>query len=87
MRSALYHAALTAQVLVQTCPACAHPFLHSDGTSRRVGHPLLFSSCPKAEPRPQGVAPALINMSADLCRYAIGYGKATHCVSKRTVGR
>ena len=36
MRSALHQAALAAQALVQTCPACAHPLLHSDGTSRRV---------------------------------------------------
>ncbi len=36
MRAALLQAALVAQAHVQTCPACGHPHLHADGTSRRV---------------------------------------------------
>lgn len=36
MRDALRQAALTAQAHVQTCPVCAHPRLHADGTARRV---------------------------------------------------
>jgi hypothetical protein len=36
MRDALRQAALAAQAHVQTCPACAHPRLHADGTARRV---------------------------------------------------